>query len=82
MKGCFIDPRSGREMRHHVLESGLLKAVKRGIQVAGIDKKAGCYTLRQSFAAHMPVNGVNIRAFRHETENRIIFTKKPHKKAA
>lgn len=56
-----LDPRSGREMRHHVLESGLQKAVKRGTQQAGIDKKVGCHTLRHSFATHMLENGVNIR---------------------
>jgi integron integrase len=56
-----IDPRSGREMRHHVLESGLQKAVKRASKAAGIDKKIGCHTLRHSFATHMLENGVNIR---------------------
>ncbi len=55
------DPRSERIMRHHVLESGLQKAVKRASQVAGIDKKIGCHTLRHSFATHMLENGVNIR---------------------
>ncbi|HUH65738.1 MAG TPA: integron integrase [Syntrophales bacterium] len=55
------DPRSGQEMRHHVLESGLQKAVKRAAQQAGIDKKVGCHTLRHSFATHMLENGVNIR---------------------
>jgi integron integrase len=55
------DPRSGREMRHHVLESGLQKAVKRAAEQAGIDKKIGCHTLRHSFATHMLENGVNIR---------------------
>jgi len=56
-----IDPRSGREMRHHVLKSGLQKAVKRSVAQAGIDKKASCHTLRHSFATHMLENGVNIR---------------------
>jgi integron integrase len=56
-----LDPRSGREMRHHVLESGLQKAVKRAAQQARIDKKVGCHTLRHSFATHMLENGVNIR---------------------
>ena len=55
------DPRSGREMRHHVLESGLQKAVKRAVEQAGLDKKVGCHTLRHSFATHMLENGVNIR---------------------
>ena len=56
-----VDPRSGKEMRHHVLESGLQKAVKRAATQAGIDKKVGCHTLRHSFATHMLENGVNIR---------------------
>jgi site-specific recombinase XerD len=56
-----LDPRSAREMRHHVLESGLQKAVKRTVQRAGIDKKTGCHTLRHSSATHMLENGVNIR---------------------
>jgi len=55
------DPRSGKEMRHHVLESGLQKAVKRAAQQAGIDKRVGCHTLRHSFATHMLENGANIR---------------------
>jgi integron integrase len=56
-----IDPRSGRIMRHHVLESGLQKAVKRAADQAGINKRVGCHTLRHSFATHMLENGINIR---------------------
>ena len=56
-----IDPRSGKEMRHHVMDSGLQKAVKRAAALAGIDKKIGCHTLRHSFATHMLENGLNIR---------------------
>jgi site-specific recombinase XerD len=55
------NPRSGKEMRHHVLESVLQKAVKRAAHKAGIDKKVGCHTLRHSFATHMLESGVNIR---------------------
>jgi integron integrase len=56
-----LDPRSGREMRHHVLESGLQKAVKRAAAQAGFDKKVGCHTLRHSSATHLLEHGVNIR---------------------
>ncbi len=40
-----IDPRSGQEHRHHVLESGLQKAVKVAVFRADILKRAGCHTL-------------------------------------
>ncbi len=55
------DPRSGKEMRHHVLESVLQKAVKRAAERVGIVKRVGCHTLRHSFATHMLENGVTIR---------------------
>ena len=56
-----IDPRSGKEYRHHVLESGLQKAVKTAVKKAGIDKRATVHTLRHSFATHMLEYGTNIR---------------------
>ncbi len=55
------DPRTGELRRHHVLESGLQKAVKRAVERAGITKRVGCHTFRHCFATHMLENGVNIR---------------------
>jgi integron integrase len=55
------DPRSAKEMRHHVLESGLQKAVKKAGGKARITKQIGCHTLRHSFATHLLEDGVNIR---------------------
>ena len=56
-----VDPRTGVERRHHVLESGLQKAVKVAVDRAGITKRVGCHTFRHSFATHMLEDGVNIR---------------------
>jgi integron integrase len=55
------DPRTGLVCRHHVLESGLQKAVKKAVDRAGITKRVSCHTFRHSFATHMLENGVNIR---------------------
>ena len=56
-----VDPRTRVERRHHVLESGLQKAVKVAVDRAGITKRVGCHTFRHSFATHMLEDGVNIR---------------------
>lgn len=60
-KSRSIDPRSKKERRHHVLESGLQKAFKAAVRKYGIDKRATVHTLRHSFATHMLENGTNIR---------------------
>jgi integrase len=43
-----IDPRSGRERRHHTAETVLQKAVKHAIRQAGLDKRGSCHTLRHA----------------------------------
>jgi len=60
-KKISADPRSGVKRRHHVMESGLQKAVKKAANLAIIDKQVSCHTLRHSFATAMLENGVNIR---------------------
>ena len=47
--------------RHHLLESGLQKAVRAAVDKAGITKPVGCHTFRHCFATHLLENGVNIR---------------------
>jgi len=60
-KNLSRDPRSEATRRHHVLESGLQKAVKAAVDKAGITKRVSCHTFRHSFATHLLENGVNIR---------------------
>ena len=56
-----VDPRSGGERKHHVMGSGLQKAVKAAARKAKIDKQISCHTLRHSFATSILESGINIR---------------------
>jgi site-specific recombinase XerD len=56
-----IDPRSGREQRHHIAEGVLQSALKRGVDAAGVVKRANCHSLRRSFATHLLSKGYDIQ---------------------
>ncbi len=74
-----VDPRSGKVRRHHISPSTIQKTVKEAVKKAEIVKPATVHTLRHSFATHLLMKGVNIRAIQEflghkNVETTMIYT--------
>lgn len=55
------DPRTNKIRRHHLYQNWLNRPLKKGVQMAHINKKVTAYTFRHSFATHLLENGYDIR---------------------
>jgi integron integrase len=82
-----VDPRSGKVMRHHVLDRALQNMVKRAIEKAGVNKHGTCHSFRHAFATHLLENGTDIKVIQellghNSLETTMIYTHVAQKKLA
>ncbi|GJQ63734.1 MAG: integron integrase [Melioribacteraceae bacterium] len=55
------DPRSGKNLRHHIHESNLQREIKNAIRKTDIRFPASAHTFRHTFATQLLINGYDIR---------------------
>jgi integron integrase len=69
-----VDPRTGREQRHHIDSATIRKALKTAVSKTGLLKRIGCHTFRHSFATHLLESGADIRTVQELLGHRDVKT--------
>jgi integron integrase len=70
----YLDRETGERRRHHLHESVMQRAMAEAVRRSGIGKRAGCHTLRHSFATHLLEAGHDIRTVQELLGHRDVTT--------